>query len=315
MSRHPLAQRGRPQVRRRSGFTLVELLVVIGIIALLVSILLPALNTAREQAQRTACLSNLRSLGQAVAIYQAESKGVFPPLSTWAAGTFGGNRYREANLWIMLKVTPGSKVAACPTALVNRQPPTYTSAQRDLYSYKYNWYVAGAETNPIVAPHLPHAKTVSTAPAVTHPSPMKQVPNASETLMMICYPQLVAFQTENAGGTDRGMDWASVKPGSMQTVNGVQHQTMRGVAPSHGTLKKSAYGAALSDGSIPLAGTTNVLYCDGSAGTVNVSQAQFTATADPGARSVLNDSTANGSMRAGNQCIVENTRLDPTVQP
>lgn len=63
---------------RKRGFTLVELLVVIGIIAVLVGILLPALSRAREQAQRLKCLSNVRQLGMALSMYASENKDCVP---------------------------------------------------------------------------------------------------------------------------------------------------------------------------------------------------------------------------------------------
>ncbi|MFN4244312.1 MAG: type II secretion system protein [Tepidisphaerales bacterium] len=63
---------------RRSGFTLMELLVVVGVIALLLSVLLPTLSRSREAAARTACLSNLRQIHQILSMYAAENRQYVP---------------------------------------------------------------------------------------------------------------------------------------------------------------------------------------------------------------------------------------------
>jgi len=96
----------------RPGFTLVELLVVIGIIALLISVLLPALNKARKASRTTACMSNLRQLAMAEIQYNMDCKGKFSPYYNGS----GGTKFQIEWMAQVMKPQQLDKVRLCPEA-------------------------------------------------------------------------------------------------------------------------------------------------------------------------------------------------------
>jgi len=86
---------------KKTGFTLIELLVVVSIIALLVSILLPALSKARVQARIVTCSSNLRQLGIGVSMYMSGSNDHYPPDYMYPQNTSGTEflKYYDITSW------------------------------------------------------------------------------------------------------------------------------------------------------------------------------------------------------------------------
>ncbi|MDB5294965.1 MAG: hypothetical protein JWO31_948 [Phycisphaerales bacterium] len=84
-----------PRARRAGGFTLVELLMVVGIVAGLTGILLPSLAMARRRVQAVECLNNLRTLGIGMSAYAAEFRGVLP----WEGYAEGDRPTRHLGPW------------------------------------------------------------------------------------------------------------------------------------------------------------------------------------------------------------------------
>jgi prepilin-type N-terminal cleavage/methylation domain-containing protein len=177
-------------MRRRCAFTLVELLVVIGIIALLISILLPALTKARSAAVRTQCLSNQRQLMVYLNIYANRYRGSVPSPVGYGGNYYGSHKLYNPELlpggssydvpsgsgsrnafegWTGLGLLYGTGIIV-PTPSPDDRPPVglYCPGQDyPLYRFPDGWYAGrkrGSYASRIANDSPPTAPYVSTTP-------------------------------------------------------------------------------------------------------------------------------------------------------
>lgn len=175
----------------RRGFTLVELLVVIGIIALLISMLLPALNRARAAAQTVACASNLRQMVTAVQMFAADHDGHLPKAFNNGSNRMRGWNTRLGTQWefvepmwgweyaIMKYMGKSRNVFQCPADTSEAIRYTWNDGDSNLpdepdadnvaASYRMNYSNEILEGNPSV-----YEETIFVSPKITQLKPAHQ---------------------------------------------------------------------------------------------------------------------------------------------
>ena len=245
--------------RAENAFTLVELLVVIGIIAVLISILLPTLNMARAQAGSVKSLANLRQLGAGLVLYKSDNKGFYPvhsspssaiPRTRWIDSIYPYMRNPAVDSSPLLGEE--EKVRMNKPFAHSVDPLTGATSPQTVYfgGYGYNYqYLGNARTPGGTLPF--HAKD-------------KMIPKSSETIAIAD-----TEGSKNGGGTYTSEGVYVIDPPLMSMTLGSRGSRKSSATPGSGQYGYT--GGGDGDGAhraTPAArnrGMVNVVFCDGHA--------------------------------------------------